>query len=319
MAIEGATNATVAASNLWKRSRLRLVLERTERAQLPVIVLKGAALLEWLYELHERPMADVDVLIRPADRERFLAALAPDAQLLDPTVKEGILPDYCAGQFAVSFLGLTLDVHIHLLNRPWLRQIVPFDEVRIWERASRTTIAGRPALRLAAEDMLLHLVAHAAFHHSELVSDGSHGAEDARRLLERTAIDWELLCELAAVQRLRMATWLYLSHPMLSALVPERVVARLQPTAGGFRRIRLASRLQRAGDRSLPPVLLTDDPLGAFRAAATVLTPSGDWLRDRYPRLPATPLRAIWHFVRVCAYGVTKAVRLAQRGPRPAS
>jgi hypothetical protein len=229
----------------------------------------------------------------------------------------GLVPNYDSGQFGVSFLGLGLDVHVHLLNRPWLRKVVPFDEEALWHRAVQTTIAGHSALRLSPEDQLLHLAAHSAFHHADWSDAEGHGVEDNRRLLERTQIDFKLLCGLATTQRLRTATWLALSRPVLSPLVPAWVLEELRPNAGRSRRIALAARLLNAGDRSLAPVLLADDTSGLLQAAVTIATPSGEWLRRQYPRVPTTALRATWHFLRACGYGVRRAADIALYRARP--
>lgn len=307
---------TIAADNMWKMSRLAQVLERTEGAQVPVLILKGAAFLGWLYRLEERPMVDVDLLIHPGDRGLFVDALGPNGHVVERRAKGGIVPAYDAGQFSVDFLGLPVDVHTHLLDSPWLRQLAPIDEAGLWTRASVTEIAGHRALRLCVEDQLLHLAAHATFHHSDWNSDHPHRTNDALWILRQASVDWDLLLGLARTQGLRTATWLLLSSRALSPLVPSEVLADLRPGRFGSARIRLAARLARTGDKSLGPVLLTDRNLGLLRAFATILTPSPDWLQRKYANVPSAPGRAARHYLRVGAYAIERMRHVVPRGLR---
>jgi hypothetical protein len=299
----------VAAGNLWKLSRLRTVLDRAHERGIPVLVLKGAAILGWLYSLEERAMVDVDLLVRPADRERFIAALAPEGRVRR-SAAHGLLPGYKPGQFTMEFLGLSLDVHVHLLDSPWLRDIVPIDEMRLWREVVGTEIAGRPALRLSAEDQLLHFVAHAVFHHSADHGGGAgHRGEDGRRLLDRQPMDWERLINIATAQRMRLATWLYLSDATLSGLVPESVLRSLAPGRVARWRVGASRRLAATGDRSLAPVLLTDDALGIVRALRTIVAPDVDWL-DRVYRDTPRAVRAARHAGGIALYAIGRVAAL---------
>ena len=288
MPAEPSRDAVIAADNLWMPARLATVLQRANAAGVPIIVLKGAALLGHLYELHERPMSDVDLLIRPADRERLLACLAPEVSLVQRSPVLDLLPHDLSGEFGALFEGLPLDVHTNLMNRPWLRRVVALDERDLWERAIPVRVAGHPALRLSPEDQLLHLATHAGLHHSKW--DG-RAAEDVQRLIQRESIDWGRLCEIATQQRLRTPTWLLLAQPTVAPLVPDSVIRQLRPDAAGQRRIGLATRLARTGDTAFAPMFLTDRAGDPVRAAVVALTPPHGWLRRRYPRLPGTPVK----------------------------
>ncbi len=311
MPAEPSRDAVIAADNLWMLARLATVLQRANAAGVPIIVLKGAALLGHLYELHERPMSDVDLLIRPADRERLLACLAPEVSLVQRSPVLDLLPHDLSGEFGARFEGLPLDVHTNLMNRPWLRRVVALDERDLWERAIPVQVAGHPALRLSPEDQLLHLASHAVLHHSRWEG---RAAEDVQRLIQRDSIDWTRVCELATQQRLRTPTWLLLAQPSVAPLVPEAVIRQLRPDAAGQRRIGLATRLARPGDTAFAPMFLTDRPGDPVRAAVVALTPPHGWLRTRYPRVPGTPVRAAWHATRVLRYLLAKLVRLVTTG-----
>lgn len=304
-------DAVIAADNLWKLTHLATVLQRAHAAGVPIIVLKGAAVLGHLFDLHERPMSDVDLLIRPADRDRLLACLAPELQLLAQSPVLDLLPHDLSGEFGATFEGLPLDIHTDLMNRPWLRRILALTEADLWQRAVPVDIAGQPALRLSPEDQLMHLATHAVLHHSRWAG---RATEDVQRLIERDQIDWALLCELATQQRLRTPTWLLLTQPTVAPLVPADVLRELRPDAAGRRRIAFANRLAHTGDTAFAPMFLTDRAGDPVRAAVIALTPPHGWLRTRYPRLPGTAVRAAWHTTRVLNYLLAKVVRLAATG-----
>lgn len=313
------SGVAVAADNLWKLDRLSAVLERAHRIGVRVIVLKGAAFLKWLYRLEERPMTDVDLLIRAEDRERFLVCLAPDIVLSAPPPILDLLPHDLSGEFGATFRGLVLDVHTSLLNRPWLRRAVALDEEGIWRRAVPTEIAGMPAWRLSNEDQLLHVVAHSVLHHATW---GGRGREDLRRLATRVSVDWELVSRLSASQRVRTALWLMLVHADLADHLPTDLVQSLRPGAVGRGRVAIALRLVRAGDTAFAPMFLTDQSIDLVRAAVIALSPPREWLRQRYPGLPGPSLRRIWHAGRVFRYLLAKALSLTRHedtGPNRAS
>ena len=311
-----AAGIAIAAGNMWKLSLLGQVLDRAEHAQVPVVVLKGAAFLGWLYRLEERPMADVDLLIQPNDRGRFMEAMRPHGHVLEQRAA-GVLPAYEPGQFSMDFKGLALDLHVHILNSPWLRRLVPLDEDGLWARASRAEVSGHRALRLSVEDQLLHLAAHMTFHHSDWRSDHPHRINDAVRLVSEASLDWDLLCRLARAQKMRTAAWLLLSNPALSSYLPTDVLASLRPGPLGTLRIRLAARLARGGDKSLGPVLLTDHDLGLLRAFGMILTPSRNWLRRNYAHVPTVPGQVTRHYLRVGSYAIER-LRRAIPGQRRA-
>ncbi len=290
------TGIEVAATNLWMLSRLGEVLAIAHRVGVPVIVLKGAVLLRWLYALNERGMSDVDLLVRPTDSERFVRALGLQAlpspeQRARPTIRSGDP----AGEFVRDFAGLQLDVHHHVLTPAWLRRVIDLDDRGVWDRAEPCEIAGQPALRLSPEDQLIHLVGHTVLHH---VDWSVSAMEDVRRLLERTPMNWPFVTDLVARQRLGTAMWVALSSDHVRHLVPVSFVAEFRPTS--FRRIlvKVAARLSTAGDTHAAPMLLTDRLRDPVVVLPMRLLPSASWLENRYPTLPSDAWRLLWHVVR---------------------
>ncbi|MBM2813160.1 MAG: hypothetical protein HW416_3919, partial [Chloroflexi bacterium] len=221
---------TVVAHNLWKLALLGQVLDRAEAAAVPLVVLKGAALLDWVYDTHERSMSDIDVLVRPEDCGRLAAALEvslPEPVYRRPPPSLSLFPHEPLAEFTCDFKGLSLDVHLALLTPYWVTRILAIDTNGLWERAAPFAVAGRSALRLSQEDQVVHLGGHAMLHHFEGYGNYSGDpTEDVRRVITRLDPKWDRVVALATDQRLRTATWLALSADSLSDVVPGWVMKK---------------------------------------------------------------------------------------------
>jgi hypothetical protein len=292
----------MAADNVWKLAQLRQVLARAELAGVPVLVLKGAALLDWLYELNERPMVDVDLLIRPEHAERFARTFGGIGAIV-----QWALPDEPSSEFGCEIGGVSLDVHVALLNAGWLGTGTTDDNTGLWARAETFSVLGQPALRLGPDDQLLHLAAHTVLHHLDW---SEVGVEDIRRLLLRAILDWPLVVQLARQRRVCTALWLVLSSPTTRGLAPDWVLNELRP---GFLKLWLAGvarKLSARGETMLAPMLLLDDPSDMLRATVQRALPPDTWLQVRYPSIRSTFRRRMWHAIRI---GSRVGRRLPQR------
>jgi len=70
------TRYVIAARNIRLYADLARALRALNQADVPVMVLKGAALAQTVYpRLSQRPMGDADLLVRPEDRDRARGAL----------------------------------------------------------------------------------------------------------------------------------------------------------------------------------------------------------------------------------------------------
>jgi hypothetical protein len=145
------------AANLLRLAQLQAALDALAPTRIPVVVLKGAYLIETVHagDPGRRPMMDVDVLVPPADFARALAALraagfAPrggDAALEYPVV-------------ALRRSGVDLELHDRVARAGRLH-VTPRD---LFARAVPLRVADRDALALAPEDALVHLCVHLAEH-----------------------------------------------------------------------------------------------------------------------------------------------------------
>lgn len=265
-------------------------------AGLPVLVLKGLSLGTLYYRSPEdRPMRDVDLLVRSHDVDAVLevAASLGFARYADRH------PVAFARRFG-SALVLThapddlthpsIDLHWRLLD-DWRRGRSEGWEDAAWRTAEPLTVGTRAALCPAPAAMLVHLAAHLGLHHA---FDGLLWYVDLALVVKRVAArrDWEDACALA--ERLGVAGTVALALEAMEALLDVPVPAAIR-AALGRRRLRLARRLvlprvlalrPTAHLEHVLPLLLHDDWHACSRTVLRTVAPPPGWVRLRYARSP---------------------------------
>ncbi|MCH7701290.1 MAG: nucleotidyltransferase family protein [Planctomycetes bacterium] len=190
-----------------RNTRMMRLLERIaarfSEADVPLMVLKGAALHLTLYEEpDDRAMADLDLMIRPEDVDKAFHLLEGLGGLRgEPLVREDFFPRF---HYEIEYtIGTIYPVKIDLHVRPFrpLRygRLVPVDA--LWDRAELVSIGRANILVPAADDMLVHLAAHAAVHgdiHRKWLVDIKRWVE-----VHGGDIDWDRF--LATVRQWRLA------------------------------------------------------------------------------------------------------------------
>ncbi|HOW72863.1 MAG TPA: nucleotidyltransferase family protein [Phycisphaerae bacterium] len=174
--------------------RLMHVLERLaarfSEAGVPLIVLKGGALQLLLYRRpEERPMDDLDLLVRPRDVEKAQALLIEAGCLRgEELVREDFFPRFHY-EMAYSY-GRLCPVKIDLHVRPFrpLRYSRTVPDAAFWERAVAVPIGQSTVLVPEAGDMLIHLAVHAEVHGDSR----PQWRMDVERFVEafESSIDW---------------------------------------------------------------------------------------------------------------------------------
>jgi len=156
-----------AARNMGLLHELGKILRAFQAAGIPVIPLKGACLAERVYgDIALRPMADIDLLVRPDDLVQsvgMLRTLGYDSdQPFDPIAAKTGFQDMPPMSKPGSF---PVEVHWTLVT-PLCHANLHEDELeKLWSRATPGTIAGVEALLLSPTDLLLHLCMHMSVHH----------------------------------------------------------------------------------------------------------------------------------------------------------
>jgi hypothetical protein len=182
---------------------LRELVGACQQAGVEVMLLKGAALNATLYDRpHDRPMRDLDIMVRPADADVALAALAEvGARPWRPLLREDYFPRYYH-HLELRLGGLwpiVVELHVRPL-RPLRCQATVPDEA-LWADAQPVSLGGGVTARVpGAEHQFLHLAAH-------LGLDGGQDpkwASDLSRLLMSVGgeLHWDSL--LADVRRWRL-------------------------------------------------------------------------------------------------------------------
>ncbi|HEY3414036.1 MAG TPA: nucleotidyltransferase family protein [Armatimonadota bacterium] len=149
--------------NLQFAAELKIALAALAAANVPVILLKGAQLMDAVYHnLALRPLSDLDLLVQPQDASQAVHALrdagyVPDAR----KAAFGLAADREIRLDKSGVHDVTIELHTDL-NRPTRHHWFPVDE--FWERSEEYPFEGVPARALSPADNMAFLCAHAVPH-----------------------------------------------------------------------------------------------------------------------------------------------------------
>jgi hypothetical protein len=259
------------SQSLRQERELRTLLDRFSAAGVAVIVLKGPDLAERVYgDLQLRWSADLDLLIRRDDVDGARALLLAAGYRVAPT----ILSERFARRhhFNLPFeradgIATLVELHWALTDR---FTAGTWDLAGLWTRAREVTLAGRPALVLADEDLVTHLAVHADVHgylNRALVSTGIDlrvlfHPLSGNRLVWFTdlseflaarggALDWPSLVARARAAGVgeAVATTLALVNALFGPVVPSAVLRQLGEPRASLVKRRLLTRLAREIER----------------------------------------------------------------------
>ncbi|MGI8857530.1 MAG: nucleotidyltransferase domain-containing protein [Thermomicrobiales bacterium] len=228
---------------------LATLLARAASAGVPVIPLKGAALVHRYYPAAAlRPMSDIDLLIRPDDTERMAGLLTACGYLLvtrqtasdgAPEREYAFVAHRAEGAALVEYRSEPLDP---MTGFPGgldsvLTARLRVHAARMWERGETGEYAGAPVMQIAPEDLLLHVTSHLATRHAGFRLLWLH---DVCRILvaHSTDFDWRYFWEEAALLNLTVPVEAALTaaHRWLDAPLPPSG-GGLQPATARFGRL----------------------------------------------------------------------------------
>ncbi len=187
-----------ARRNLLFRHELGTVLRTFAAARIPVLVLKGTALIETVYSsIALRPMHDIDVLVHRRDVGRALGVLTTIGFAADRVERQAGVDTVFECECVVFKDGVSkipLEIHWSLFDSPYYQYALPMEW--FWGTAAPVRVADARALMLGPEAQVLHLCGHLRLHHwgDELL--WLHDVACVATIW-RTRIDWNLVLERA--------------------------------------------------------------------------------------------------------------------------
>ena len=208
------------------------ILALLEREQVPVMLLKGAALVEAVYP-HPglRTMVDLDLLVPRPEIQRAHALV----QTLGYSVGGARVSRDDAHVLATYHHhyplrrdggAVTIEVHQGLVeDRP------DFDVDGIWERAVPSDEGGHRHFLQAPEDFALHVAMHFAKDRMSRHESALGQLADLVRIAERWPVDWEVTADRARASLVadRLFVALASAQLLFGELAPREVVASLEP------------------------------------------------------------------------------------------
>jgi Uncharacterised nucleotidyltransferase len=220
-----------------KRELLRAALLRFAEASVPLIVLKGAALANLVYQSHTlRPTRRIELLVHRRDLARVESVLrslreAPGAPV--------------GGPQGYALLDVRHDIFGQRSVEMPAAVGIPIED--FWARARPVQIASVPTLVFGHEDLLLHLAMHLTAHaFADRVRTLCDIGETCRRYGD--AIDWSQLIARACAYDLAKPLYysLRLAQELVGASVPSQALMALRAS---FDQLPLEDRFIAAGAR----------------------------------------------------------------------
>lgn len=144
--------------NIISLENLARLIKKLNEKNIPVIVLKGAALCETVYpHIGTRSFCDLDIMVQPKDLQRVKRELEHLDYSFSPTAAQHHLIA-CPS----SNHSLPLEVHWDLVNEtsPFQRYAFRLSMKKFWEEAIPLKIRGTAALNLTPEHQLIYLAVH---------------------------------------------------------------------------------------------------------------------------------------------------------------
>ena len=209
---------------------LHQVLDALAGRRIEAMLLKGSGLAYTAYpSFADRPMGDLDLLIRPAQAEQAWHALQSAGWIWPSAQWEA--GRYVAHQHLPPLLHepgrFRLEIHRHLLPEGH-----PFrlSDETLWGQAQRVTVDGRVLVVPHRVHQLWHACVHFAWSH-QMQWGAWRALRDCAMLSQGGRIDWAEFIELARESRARTCCYwtLRLARRLVGAAVPDDVLLALRP------------------------------------------------------------------------------------------
>lgn len=221
------------ARNMLLQDELGHILSGFNKEGIPVIILKGAALLDTIYrDISLRPMSDLDILVRPEDigRAEALVLELDYTYLVKPDDGPADQQNRHLSNLGHRKKGIFLEVHRHIVNTD---DAFHFDISDFWARARPVRKAKAEALVFSPEDLLIHLsikfLSDRRYQSNAAVSQLCDIAEMINHYAD--SLDWELIVKTSREKGFAAGLYsvLYACQRILGTPVPTAVMQGIRP------------------------------------------------------------------------------------------
>lgn len=216
---------------LWQE--LCALLSECHQQALPVLVLKGAALLGTIYRNKAlRQMADLDLLVPEAAIGTVVTLLQERGYQAKAQIGTEILDHFTILHHLPPFVHpeSNICVELHVTIAPPNR-FYSIDIAELWAAAQPLPMAGSAAFTLAPEDLLLYTCMHATYRH--LFELGARFLCDVDAIVRHygATLDWDRLVARAKAWQWHNGVFLglHLAHQLLATPIPPTTLQALQP------------------------------------------------------------------------------------------
>ena len=314
--------------DLQIRAELRQCLWVLASADIPTIVLKGAALKQAVYgPTDRRPISDVDLLIKPEDlydaclafKQASYLPVYEQLSFFSPFNSNIVGELTFRGQF-----GISIDLHWELVSVEWLRKLIPIDLSYVWQTACHLPAPYDEGYQLEPAVLLIHLCVHLVQH------SFAHtvGFKDIVMVLQHYQdFPWAKFLELSSLWGANTVCFMILETvaSQHAQLVPVSILVFLRPPHWKRRLIvsvadpkeGVAGRLGRnAKERRYILHMLMADSLGRFVIFLIwILFPGLTWCAEHYRLTSRTSscLAMVWHPFFVLFQGLLSVLALLPR------
>jgi len=212
------------------QEQLDKILMEAGRLAIPIVLLKGAHIAHLPNQKPEdRPMSDIDLLVRTDDMDRFEAMVQRLGYT--PTNPSSFWRDSHFHLCPLAHPAYRHIVEIHWgLTAPASR--IKIDMAAIWARAEPFLVNGRPTLTLAPEDNLIYLVIH-GFFIDKLRHNGLRQIRDIALLIGGTIdrMNWNAVVDRSRALEICRPVYLALELVRLitGTSIPDSAMSQLKP------------------------------------------------------------------------------------------
>lgn len=155
------------ARNMRLLHELGGLLHALHQAGIQAIPLKGAFLADSVYpHVALRPMADVDLLVRPGDVAEAIKLLTHMGFTSEHRFEPVAAADFSQHMPPMSSShGMPLELHWTIANPLTGLRLDGAEIDSLWARSTSAVVSGAPARALAPADLLLHVCMHVSIEH----------------------------------------------------------------------------------------------------------------------------------------------------------